>query len=60
MRVPGRLEAAMGNFIAFVEVAGAIIAAFGLALALEWIGLYGLTSMMLIRRANEQRERRAN
>lgn len=49
----------MGNVIAFAEVAGAIIAAFGLALALEWIGLYGLTSMMLIRRA-DQRERRAS
>jgi len=35
----------MGNFVEFAEVAGAIIAAFGLALGLEWVGLYGLTSL---------------
>jgi hypothetical protein len=36
----------MENFIGFMEVAGTIIAALGLALGLEWVGLYGLTSMM--------------
>jgi hypothetical protein len=36
----------MGSFLAYVEVVGAIIAAFGLAVGLEWVGLYGLTSMM--------------
>jgi hypothetical protein len=41
---------AMDNFIGFAEVAGAIIAALGLALGLEWVGLYGLTSLMPIRR----------
>lgn len=36
----------MGDFIGFAEVAGAVIGAFGLALVLEWVSLYGLTSMM--------------
>jgi hypothetical protein len=40
----------MNNFIGFAEVAGAIIAALGLALGLEWVGLYGLTSLMPVRR----------
>jgi hypothetical protein len=51
-------DTAMENFIGFVEVAGAIIAALGLALGLEWVGLYGLTSMMPARpvaRRSEQR-----
>jgi hypothetical protein len=43
-------EKTMGNFIGFAEVAAAIIAAFGLALGLEWVGLYGLTSMVPGRR----------
>ena len=43
-------DTAMGNFIEFAELAGAVIAAFGLALGLEWVGLYGLTSMMPGRR----------
>jgi hypothetical protein len=49
----------MENFIGFAEVAGTIIAALGLALGLEWVGLYGLTSMMparpVERRQNQQR-----
>ncbi len=45
----------MDNFIGFAEIAGAIIAALGLALGLEWVGLYGLTSMMPARQA-ERRE----
>lgn len=40
----------MDSFIGFAEVAGAIIAALGLALGLEWVGLYGLTSVMPARR----------
>ena len=40
----------MGNFIGFAEVAGAVIGAFGLALALEWVSLYGLTSLVPGRR----------
>lgn len=40
----------MNGFIGFAEVAGAIIAALGLALGLEWVGLYGLTSIMPERR----------
>jgi hypothetical protein len=46
----------MDTFIGFAEVAGAIIGALGLALGLEWVGLYGLTSMMPARR--EQRSDR--
>ena len=42
----GTKDTAMGNFIGFAEVAGAVIAAFGLALMLEWVSLYGLTSIM--------------
>jgi len=45
----------MGNFIGFAEIAGAIIAAFGLALGLEWVGLYGLTSMVPGRRNHPDR-----
>jgi len=40
----------MNGFIGFAEIAGAIIAALGLALGLEWVGLYGLTSLMPGRR----------
>jgi hypothetical protein len=43
-------EADMSSFLGFAEVTGAILAALGLALALEWIGLYGLTSLMPPRR----------
>ena len=42
----------MASLIEFAEVAGAIIAAFGLAVGLEWIGLYGLTSIVPGRRHN--------
>jgi hypothetical protein len=47
----------MGSFVEFAEVAGAIIAALGLALGLEWVGLYGLTSMMPVRRHGARDER---
>ncbi len=40
----------MDNFITFAEIAGAVIAALGLALGLEWVGLYGLTSVIAVRR----------
>jgi len=40
----------MDGFVGFAEIAGAIIAAFGLALGLEWVGLYGLTSLVAARR----------
>jgi hypothetical protein len=36
----------MDSFIGFAEVVGAIIAALALALGLEWVGLYGLMSLM--------------
>jgi hypothetical protein len=45
---------AMNNFIGFIEVAGAIIAALGLALGLEWVGLYGLTSLMTVQRDDQR------
>ncbi|HTR45932.1 MAG TPA: hypothetical protein VMM16_00910 [Verrucomicrobiae bacterium] len=48
----------MGNFVEFAEVAGAIIAAFGLALGLEWVSLYGLTSMVPLRRHEARDDRR--
>jgi hypothetical protein len=44
----------MENFIGFVEVAVAMIAALGLALGLEWVGLYGLTSLMPARRTERR------
>jgi hypothetical protein len=40
----------MSSFLAFAEVTGAILAALGLALGLEWIGLYCLTGLMPPRR----------
>jgi hypothetical protein len=47
----------MNSFIGFAEVTGAIIAALGLALGLEWVSLYGLTSMMPMRRNHSHNER---
>jgi len=46
---PAQRMAAMDSFVGFAEIAGAIIAAFGLALGLEWVGLYGLTSLVSAR-----------
>jgi len=45
----------MDSFLGYVEVVGAILAAFGLAIGLEWIGLYGLTSLMPNRRNHPNR-----
>jgi len=36
----------MSSFLGYAEVVGAVIAAFALAVGLEWVGLYGLTSLM--------------
>lgn len=36
----------MDTLLGYAEIAGAVIAAFGLAVGLEWVGLYGLTSLM--------------
>lgn len=47
----------MNSFFGFAEVAGAIIAALGLALGLEWVGLYGLTSLMPMRRSQPRDDR---
>jgi hypothetical protein len=44
----------MDSFIGFAEVAGVVIAALGLALGLEWVGLYGLTSLMPVRRSQSR------
>ena len=40
----------MNGFMEFSEIVGAILAALALALGLEWVGLYGLTSLMPVRR----------
>jgi hypothetical protein len=48
----------MDSLIGFAEIAGAIIAALGLALGLEWVGLYGLTSLMPVRRDHSRDGRR--
>jgi hypothetical protein len=45
-----REETAMVSFIAFAEVTGAILAAFALAVGLEWLGLNGLIRLMPARR----------
>jgi hypothetical protein len=36
----------MNNLIQFVEIAGAIITALGLAMAMEWLALSGLLRLM--------------
>jgi hypothetical protein len=43
----------MNHFIGFVEVTGAILAALALALGLEWVGLYGLTSLVATGRGDQ-------
>ena len=40
----------MVSFIAFAEITGAILAAFALAVGLEWLGLNGLIRLMPVRR----------
>ena len=40
----------MGNFTAFTEITGAILAALALALGFEWLGLHGLMRLMPARR----------
>jgi hypothetical protein len=57
MRSSKHRKAAMNSFIGFAEVAGAIIGALGLALGLEWVSLYGVTSMMPLRRDPSHSER---
>ena len=51
-------EAAMDGFIEFAEVTGAILAALGLALVLEWYGLNGLLHLMPAMRRNPPRDGR--
>jgi hypothetical protein len=51
-------EAAMDSFIAFAEVTGAILAALGLALVLEWYGLNGLMHLMPASRRHPPRDGR--
>jgi len=43
-------QSAMGNFTAFAEITGAILAALALALGFEWLGLHGLMRLMPARR----------
>lgn len=45
----------MNDFIGFIEVVGAILAAFGLAMGLEWWALNGMLRMMPARRERAQR-----
>ena len=42
-------EAAMDGFIGFAEVVGAVIAAMGLAMGLEWLTLSGVMHLMPVR-----------
>jgi hypothetical protein len=49
----------MNSFIAFAEVTGAILAALALALGLQWVSLYGITSLMPVR-ANPRAEQRSD
>jgi hypothetical protein len=46
----------MNSFIAFAEISRAILAALGLALGLEWLGLSGLMRLMPAGRRNPPRE----
>jgi hypothetical protein len=48
----------MNSFIAFAEISGAILAALGLALGLEWLGLSGLMRLMPAGRRNPPRDER--
>jgi len=48
----------MVSFIAFAEITGAILAAFALAVGLEWIGLHGLIRFMPARRNPHERQGR--
>ena len=48
----------MDSFIGFAEVTGAILAALGLALGLEWFGLNGLMRLMPAPRRNPPRDGR--
>ena len=43
----------MDDFIAFIEVSGAIAAAMGLAMSLEWLALNGLFRLMPARHRRE-------
>ena len=48
----------MDSFIAFAEVTGALLAALGLALVLEWYGLNGLMQLMPATRRHPPRDGR--
>lgn len=56
---PAQRMKVMDSFVGFAEITGAIIAAFGLALGLEWVGLYGLTSMVAARRQQPRDSQRS-
>jgi len=45
----------MVSFIAFAEITGAVLAAFALAVGLEWMGLNGLIRFMPARRNPPER-----
>lgn len=48
----------MISFIAFAEVTGAVLAAFALAVGLEWVALHSLMRAMPARRGGPGGERR--
>jgi hypothetical protein len=48
----------MISFIAFAEVTGAVLAAFALAVGLEWVALHGLMRAMPARRGELSGDRR--
>lgn len=57
-RLANGKEAAMDSFIEFAEVTGAILAALGLALVLEWYGLNGLLHLIPATRRHTPRNGR--
>lgn len=52
VRKQGEKEKAMDSFLQLATVAGAIVAAIGLALGLEWLGLNTLMHLMPAARRN--------
>ena len=49
----------MDTLVGYAEIVGAVIAAFGLAVGLEWVGLYGLTSLMSGRQSDRNRSEKS-
>jgi hypothetical protein len=56
MTIELREDTVVNSFLGYAEVVAAMIAAFGLAVALEWVGLYGLTGLMSERQNRNRRK----